>query len=98
MMGPHPGSDINKSNPQWLRSHPFRTRGLPGEGALRKPDIVISRGILLFKTRADGGEGSKTPIFAGRPRWMAPKYNKQSKWKDGQGLTNSIFFLQFACP
>ena len=73
-MGPHPGSDINKSNPQWLRSHPFRTRGLPGEGALRKPDIVISRGILLFKTRTDGGEGSKTPIFAGRPRWMAPSY------------------------
>ena len=66
--GPHPGSDINKSNPQWLRSHTFRTRGLPGEGALRKPDIVISRGILLFKTRTDGGEGSKTPIFAGRLR------------------------------
>ena len=57
-----------------VRGHPFRTSGLPGGGGVLKnrTSIVISQGILLLNPDRRGRGGLKIPIFAGRPKWMAP--------------------------
>ena len=62
-----------------------------------RTSIVISKGILLFNPDRRGRGGLKILIFAGRPKWMAPKVNGISKADFERLLTlstkGSVFYF-----